>query len=103
MSLELIRLEAWSFVRGKVAIASFNRSTHKFKDKLEYIHYDLWGLAQHVSIGGSSYFLSIIDDYSRRVWVYILKSKDQVFEKFIKWKNLVENQCGKKVKKTQNS
>lgn len=31
--------------------------------------------------------------------MYILKSKDQVFEKFTEWKNLVENQCGKKVKK----
>lgn len=67
MSLELIRLEARSFVRGKATIASFNRSTHKSKDKLEYIYSDLWGPAQHVSLGGSSYFLSIIDDYSRRV------------------------------------
>ncbi|KAH9647611.1 hypothetical protein KPL70_025255 [Citrus sinensis] len=75
------------------------RSIHKSNDKLEYVHSDLWGPAQQVSLGGNSYFLSIIDDYSMRVWVYTLKSKDQVFEKFFEWKNLVKNQCGKKVKK----
>ena len=44
-------------------------------------------------------FLSVIDDYSRMVWVYVLKYKDQVFSKFKEWKTLVENQSGKKVKK----
>ncbi|KAH9687012.1 hypothetical protein KPL70_014605 [Citrus sinensis] len=33
------------------------------------------------------------------VWVYVLKHKDQVFNKFKEWKTLVENQTGKKVKK----
>ena len=88
-----------SCVLGKTTRASFNRSIHKSNDKLEYVHSDLWGPSQQVSLGGNSYFLSIIDDYSRRVWVYTLKSKDQVFEKFFEWKNLVENQCGKNVKK----
>ncbi|KAH9647724.1 Integrase catalytic domain-containing protein [Citrus sinensis] len=60
---------------------------------------DLWGPAQTISLGGSTYFLSIIDDYSRRVWVYVLKHKDQVFGKFREWKFLVENQTGLKVKK----
>lgn len=52
-----------------------------------------------MSLDGNSYFLSLINDYSRRVCVYVLKSKDQVFKKFKEWKNLIENQCGKKVKK----
>ena len=44
-------------------------------------------------------FLSLIDYYSRRVWVYVLKHKDQVFGKFREWKSLIENQTGLKVKK----
>ena len=35
---------------------------------------------------------------NRYTWVYFLKKKSQVFEKFLEWKNLVENQEGKKVK-----
>ena len=86
-------------VYGKSTRHSFKNSTSKSIGILDYIHSDLWGPAQTSSLGGNSYFLSIIDDYSRRVWVYVLKHKDQVFNKFKEWKTLVENQTGKKVKK----
>ncbi|KAH9781301.1 hypothetical protein KPL71_008412 [Citrus sinensis] len=52
-------------------------------------------------LGGNTYFLSIINDYSRRVWVYVLKHKDQVFGKFRECKSLIENQTGLKVKKNR--
>ncbi|KAH9677320.1 CCHC-type domain-containing protein [Citrus sinensis] len=38
--------------RGKATRASFNRSVHKSKDKLEYVHSNLWGPAQQVSLRG---------------------------------------------------
>ena len=31
-------------------------------------------------------------------WVYILKNKSQVFEKFVEWKALAENSIGQKLK-----
>ncbi|KAK4839417.1 hypothetical protein QYF36_021773 [Acer negundo] len=37
-------------------------------------------------------------DFTRKVWVYLLKSKDQAFESFKAWKLLVENKTFKKVK-----
>ncbi|KAH9650266.1 hypothetical protein KPL70_026310 [Citrus sinensis] len=86
-------------VLGKATRSSFKRLVHKSKDKLKYVHSDLWGLAQQISLGGNSYFLSFIDNFSRKVWVYTLKNKDQVFDKFKEWKFLVENQTGKKLKK----
>ncbi|KAH9768873.1 Integrase catalytic domain-containing protein [Citrus sinensis] len=92
-------------VLGKTTRSSFKSSTHTTCGILDYIHSDLWGPAQTVSLGGNSYFLSIIDNFSRRVWVYVLKHKDQVFEKFREWKSLVKNQTGRKVEKhmTDNS
>ncbi|KAH9648352.1 hypothetical protein KPL70_025549 [Citrus sinensis] len=86
-------------VFGKSTRHSFKHSTSKSIGIRDYIHSDLWGPAQTSSLGGNIYFLSIIDDHSRRVWVYVLKHKDQVFNKFKEWKTLVENQTGKKVKK----
>ena len=64
------------------------------------MHSDLWG-STYVpnSLNGSQYFLSLVDDYSRRVWVYFLKYKNEAFSRFKEWKNLVENQTGHKVKK----
>jgi transposase InsO family protein len=41
--------------------------------------------------------MTIIDDFSRKVWVYFLRHKNEVFHTFNKWKTLVE--VWKKVKK----
>ena len=62
---------------------------HKTEDILDYIHY--WGSVKVVSKGGARYFMSFINDYSRKVWVYFLKNKFEAFAKFKKWKAEVEN------------
>ena len=43
--------------------------------------------------------LSIVDDYSRKLWVFIQKTKDENLENLKGWKTLVENQTGRKVKR----
>ncbi|KAM6574493.1 hypothetical protein CsatA_022820 [Cannabis sativa] len=43
--------------------------------------------------------MSIIDDYSRKVWVFLLKSNDLAFETFVDWKILIENKTSRKIKK----
>lgn len=47
----------------------FEIAIYPTKDKLGYIHFDLWRLTQVTSLGGRMYFLSFIDDFSRIVWV----------------------------------
>nr|GEZ71268.1 retrovirus-related Pol polyprotein from transposon TNT 1-94 [Tanacetum cinerariifolium] len=49
------------------------------------------------------YFLSIVDDYFRRVWVYILRFKQEAFVKIKEWKQLVENQTRRTVKKLRTN
>jgi transposase InsO family protein len=44
------------------------------------------------------YFLTFIDDCSRKVWVYFMRHKSETFAKFKLWKVEVENQTGRKVK-----
>lgn len=65
---------------------------------LEYIHSDVWGSTREPSLGGSRYFVTFINDLSRKIWIYILKHKSKVFEKFKIWKATVEKQVGQKVK-----
>ena len=62
---------------------------HKTEDILDYVHH--WGLVKVVSKGGAWYFMSFIDDYCRKVWVYFLKNKFEALAKFKKWKAEVEN------------
>jgi hypothetical protein len=49
-------------------------------------------------ISGYVYYVSFIDDYSRKTWLYLLKSKDEVFNKFKEFKALIENLFERKIK-----
>ena len=50
------------------------------------------------ALKGGKYFVTFIDDHSRKTWIYFLKTKDEVFEIFKEFKALVENMIGKKIK-----
>jgi transposase InsO family protein len=52
-----------------------------------------------LSKGGARYFVTFIDDFSRKVWLYTLKKKDEVFETIKKWKMMIEKQTSKKIKR----
>ena len=70
-------------VFGKQKRLSFSTAVHRTKSTLDYIHSDLWGPSREPSKGnGSRYMLTFIDDFSRKVWVYFLKEKNQVFKVF---------------------
>ncbi|GJY48019.1 retrovirus-related pol polyprotein from transposon TNT 1-94 [Tanacetum coccineum] len=86
-------------VLGKSHRISYGVGRHSTQGVLDYVHSDLWGPSQVESLGGKRYFLSIVDDYSRRVWVYIPGFKHEAFRKFKEWNQLVENQTGRTVKK----
>jgi hypothetical protein len=66
--------------------------------KLELVQMDLWGSAPMASLGGSRYYITFIDDSSKMVWVYFLKSKFDIFKTFKKWKAMVESETGLKLK-----
>jgi hypothetical protein len=47
----------------------------KEKGILELFHSDLFGLVLVPSLGGSMYYVSFIDDFSRKTWIYFLRNK----------------------------
>ena len=61
------------------------------------VHSDVCGKIETKSPSGAEYFAALIDDESRFVWVYTLKHKSEVFEKFTEWKSMVEKSSGMKV------
>lgn len=52
-------------------------------------------------IGGARYFVTCIYDFSRQVWLYVLKSKGNCFEKFKEFNGFVESQSEHKMKTFQ--
>ncbi|KAK8935338.1 hypothetical protein KSP39_PZI014000 [Platanthera zijinensis] len=73
-------------------------ATRRASTPLELLHMDLWGPAPVPSLGEKKYYLLIVDDYSRYMWLYHLTNKSKTFEKFQNYKKLMENQLDKKIK-----
>ena len=83
---------------GKQHRTKFPSSSTRADEPLDLVHSDLCGKMNVKSESGAEYFLSFIDDKTRYVWVYILRRKDQVFEKFREWKTMIEKSTGRKLK-----
>ena len=75
---------------GKLTKAPFIRHGKTVKDLLELVHTDVCGLMFKNAMGGYSYFITFIDDFSRFRYVYLMKYKSEVFEKFKEFKNEVK-------------
>ncbi|KAK8939155.1 hypothetical protein KSP39_PZI011327 [Platanthera zijinensis] len=50
--------------------------------QLELVHSDIAGPFETTSIGGSRYYITFTDDFSRKCWVYFLREKAEALEKF---------------------
>jgi len=65
---------------------------------LELIHADICGPIEPISNSGKRYFFSLIDDYSRKGWVYLLSEKSEALDYFKLYKNMVEKETGALIK-----
>jgi hypothetical protein len=63
----------------------------------------LCGPLSSPSFSGFKYFLNFIDDFTISTWVYFLKLKSEVFDKFLAYKALVENHSGHQVQRLRTN
>ena len=75
---------------------TFPSSESKEKRILEIIHSDVCGPMSSSLRSGYVYY--VIDDSSRKTWIYFMKNKGEVFRKFKEFKALIENHTEKKIK-----
>ncbi|KAJ9550227.1 hypothetical protein OSB04_014272 [Centaurea solstitialis] len=59
---------------------------------------DVCGPFSHVARGGSRYFITFTDDFSRYGYVYLMRHKSETFEKFKEYQNEVQNLLDKRIK-----
>jgi hypothetical protein len=57
---------------------------------LELVHTELCGPISPVTPGGNSYFLLVVDDYNRYMWLEVLTAKSDAFQRFCKIKAAAE-------------
>ena len=73
--------------------------------RLQCVHSDVCGPMPTKSIGGSRYFVTFVDDYSRCCSVYFMENKSEVFSKFKEFELITTNACGCSIRnlRTDNS
>ena len=59
---------------------------------------DVWGPAPVSARNGARYFMTLIDDFSKKLWIYFMREKSEVFTKFKIWRAEVEKKQGRSVK-----
>ena len=84
--------------KGNNTKKTFPSSENKAKGILEIIHSNVCGPMSSSSLSGYVYYVSFIDAFSRKTWIYFMKNKDEVFNKFKEFKSLIENHTKKKIK-----
>lgn len=87
-----------SCMEGKQTRNPFPSEGSRAKGLLELIHSDVCGPIEVKSLGGACYFVTFIDDFSRKVFVYLMKNKSDVFDIFKEFKATVENQLNLSIK-----
>ena len=66
-------------------------------EALEIVHSDVCGPLNVESNGNNRYFITFIDDFTRKIWVYFLQKKSELFDHFKKFRLHVEKQSGNSI------
>jgi hypothetical protein len=83
---------------GKQVATPHPTSVPRESSPLDLVHSDICGRMPHQSLGRALYFVTFIDDATRKLWVYPTRTKDRVFTIFKDWLAMVENQTDRKLK-----
>ena len=87
-----------SCLEGKITKRLFVAKDNRSKEVLELIHYDLYGPMNIQARGGFEYFITLIDDYLRYGYIYLMCRKSTRFEKFIVFKAEMKKRHSKCIK-----
>ena len=77
---------------GKQSKNAFAKERNISGRPLDVIHLDVWGSTRIASLASSNYYVAFIDDHSRKVWLYCMKAKSEVFQHFKHFKEMVEKE-----------
>ncbi|XP_075098788.1 uncharacterized protein LOC142175707 [Nicotiana tabacum] len=77
----------------------FPLSQIKLTRAFELIHVDVWGPYKESTYNGFKYFLTVVDDYSREIWTFLMSTNSNTFGLLKNFLTMVERQFGVKVQK----
>lgn len=75
-----------------------SKASYNTSKVLELVHGDLCGPILPETATGKRYFFLLVDDYSRFMWIYFLRNKDEAFTAFKNFCAMVERGSERKVR-----
>ncbi|GJV81664.1 ribonuclease H-like domain-containing protein [Tanacetum coccineum] len=85
---------------GKHVKLMFVSSDTRVSSSFDIIHSDIW-TSPIVSVGGFKYYVLFLDHFSHYLWIYSLRHKSDVFQKFLHFRSYVKNQFKCEIKAFQ--
>lgn len=76
----------------------FSNRVSRSNSLFDLVHTDNWGPYKVPTIIGARYFLTIIEDYSRFTWTYLMVNKGDTHTYLIRFFNMINSQFGKTIK-----
>lgn len=94
------KMDCKACAEGKQTKLTISKQGSRAKDILDVVHSDICGPMEEASLAGSRYYLTFIDDKSRRIFIYFLKTKsaEEVLSKFEMFVNEAERQSDRRLK-----
>ncbi|UYV73167.1 K02A2.6-like, partial [Cordylochernes scorpioides] len=85
-------------IQGKLTETPFPKKTeYRATETLQLVHSDVCGPLPTNSLSGKRYFITFTDDYSRYTKIYLLKGKDEVYEKIKDYVISAHTEFGKNI------
>lgn len=86
-------------LKGKQTRLPFaDQSPMRASSPLHAVSSDICGPIEVPTLGGNKYFITFIDEFTRMIWLYVIKQKSEALEVFKKFKAVAETQSGQKLK-----
>ena len=79
-------------------ILPFPVSSRNAKTAFDLIHFDIWGSFSTAYVHGHEYFLRILDDCTRHIWIVMMKNKSEASQKVKNFISMVERKFERKIK-----
>ena len=82
-------------IQAKIARVPLPKESREHAKKMgDRIYSDVWGPSRHQTIDKKVYYISFTDDYSRESVIYLMKTKDEAFQKYKLYKAMLAHQRG---------
>ncbi|KAL2938151.1 Retrovirus-related Pol polyprotein from transposon TNT 1-94 [Bienertia sinuspersici] len=84
--------------QAKMTKLPFESNPKRAEKPFDLVHIDTWGAYRVPTRKNQKYFLTMVDDFSRMVWVHLMVNKSDAYEAISKLINMAETHFSKKVK-----